>query len=341
MIRNTLMTAGLAVAMLAMVSPALASGPQPLGAILSADTVEGEMGNAKLRVIHASPDAPNVDVWANGSVVISDLAFNEISDYLTVPAGAYDVKVEPAGAGGAGPFVIDAMLTLEGGTNYTVLATNVLEQIAPVILVDNYDGPMAGNAAVRFFHGSPDAPAVDIAVADGGPVLFPAVAFQETGDYLEVPAATYDLEVRLAGTETVVLTLPGIALEEGVAYSAYATGLAADGFADRTMYLNDDRFRIEVAWTDFEGNTGVGYQSELTGDTGTFWFFTPNNIELVVKALDGRTINGNWWLFYGSLSNVQYEITVTDTMTDETKVYTNDLGNFGSVGDTEAFVGGM
>jgi hypothetical protein len=42
-------------------------------------------------------------------------------------------------------------------------------------------------------------------------------------------------------------------------------------------------------------------------------------------------------VYYGSLSNIAYTITVTDTLTDEVKEYTNPLGNFGSDGDTEAF----
>ncbi len=68
---------------------------------------------------------------------------------------------------------------------------------------------------------------MDIALA-GGAVLFPNVAFKGVGDYLPVPAGTYDLEVRLAGTNTVVLPLPGIALAAGKIYTAFAVGLVAN-----------------------------------------------------------------------------------------------------------------
>jgi hypothetical protein len=67
---------------------------------------------------------------------------------------------------------------------------------------------------------------VDIAVADGGPVLFSNVAFKGVGDYLPVDAGTYDLEVRLAGTETVALSVPGVALADGTVYTIFAMGLA-------------------------------------------------------------------------------------------------------------------
>ncbi len=106
-----------------------------------------------------------------------------------------------------------------------------------------------------------------------------------------------------------------------------------------TLCLGDGgRFRVTVDWEDYIGGTGVGTASLLrTQDTGSFWFFDPNNIELVVKALDGRQDNGRLWIFFGSLTSVQFEMTVTDTEASVVKVYTNPLNNFASVGDTTAF----
>ena len=107
----------------------------------------------------------------------------------------------------------------------------------------------------------------------------------------------------------------------------------------QTLCLGDgDRFRVEIGWTDFQGQTGPGRAAGLaTEDTGSFWFFNPDNIEMVVKALDGRQNNDHLWIFYGSLTNVEFEMTVTDTQSSLTKVYTNPPGNFASVGDTLAF----
>ena len=76
---------------------------------------------------------------------------------------------------------------------------------------------------------------------------------------------------------------------------------------------------------------------DLTDETGLFWFFSPDNVELVIKVLDGRAVNGHFWVFYGALSNVAYKITVTDTERNEVRTYSNPLRNFGSVGDTAAF----
>jgi hypothetical protein len=104
-----------------------------------------------------------------------------------------------------------------------------------------------------------------------------------------------------------------------------------------TLCLNGGRFKVTAEWTDFGGQTGVGRTVELSDDTGSFWFFDQDNYELVVKALDGRAVNDHFWLFYGSLTNVEFTLTVRDTLTGEVKTYMNPSGTFASTGDTEAF----
>ncbi len=110
------------------------------------------------------------------------------------------------------------------------------------------------------------------------------------------------------------------------------------------LCLAQGRFRVEVSWHDGDQNGEQNGQGDhparavpLRDDTGAFWFFSPSNPELLVKILDGRAVNGHCWLFYGSLSDVGYDIRVTDTETDEVRVYTNPAGTLASHADTEAF----
>ncbi len=311
------------------------SAATPLDAILTVDNTTTNPGDvARVRVVHNSPDAPAVDVWVNGGVAFANLPFAAVSDYAALPPGTYNVQVVPAGA--VAPVVIDADLTVAAGTDYTVVASDLLAEIFPAVLVDDNSTPANGNARLRFFHGSPDAPAVDIALI-GGPVLVAGAAFGDSAT-LEVPAGSYDLEVRVAGTTTEVLQLRGVALAAGSAYSAFASGLVAQGSADRTAYLGDGgRFRVDVTWQDFAGRSGVAKIVDSTGHTGLFWFFEPANVELLLKVLDGRDLNDAFWVYWGSASNVAYTVTVTDTVTGQPKVYQNGLGTFGSGGDVEAF----
>ena len=103
------------------------------------------------------------------------------------------------------------------------------------------------------------------------------------------------------------------------------------------LCLQGGRFAVEARWRDFQNRSGVGTAVDLSGDTGYFWFFDPGNVEAVVKVLDGRPVNGKLWVFYGALSNVEYTLTVTDTVTGAVKTYTNPAGRLASVADTAAF----
>jgi hypothetical protein len=103
------------------------------------------------------------------------------------------------------------------------------------------------------------------------------------------------------------------------------------------LCLGAGRFSVEVEWKDFGGRAGSGRAVPLTSDTGYFWFFHPDNVELTVKVLDGRAINGKHWVFYGALSNVEYTITVTDTATGAVKAYHNPAGSLASSADVAAF----
>lgn len=103
------------------------------------------------------------------------------------------------------------------------------------------------------------------------------------------------------------------------------------------LCLNDRRFRVNAIWENFEGGTGVGTAVPETNDTGAFYWFDPQNLELAIKVLDGRSENDFFWVFFGALSNVKFSVFVTDTVTGECKEYFNPLGTFASVGDTMAF----
>lgn len=95
---------------------------------------------------------------------------------------------------------------------------------------------------------------------------------------------------------------------------------AADPCAPGTLCLLEGRFEVTASWK--SGGQGAATPVPLAGNTsGLFWFFAPSNIELVVKALDGRPLNGKYWFFYGALSDVEYDIRVRDTVTGVEKTY--------------------
>jgi hypothetical protein len=75
----------------------------------------------------------------------------------------------------------------------------------------------------------------------------------------------------------------------------------------------------------------------ITADTRYFWFFNAANVEVVVKVLDGCSLNGSYWVFAAGLTDVDVMLAVTDTQTGLTKTYANPSGTkFRPIQDTSA-----
>ena len=161
----------------------------------------------------------------------------------------------------------------------------------------------------------------------------PAGRFASTGDtaaFADAGAAS----ATVAASSVPAGSLPA-APAAAVAAAPALTGACTP--APARLCLEGGRFAAEIRWQDPTGNQGWGGAESLTSDTGTFWFFTPDNPEVFVKLLDARAVNGRYWVFYGSLTNVAFTLTVTDTTSGETVVYENPQGAMASAGDTEAF----
>ncbi len=107
------------------------------------------------------------------------------------------------------------------------------------------------------------------------------------------------------------------------------------------LCLGDGRFEVRTHWSnpDALGHHGVGRAADFedSDESGLFWFFEPENVELIVKVLDGRAINGSYWVFFGALTDLEYWIGVRDTATGERKTYYNSPKNVCGQKDLVAF----
>lgn len=175
-----------------------------------------------IRVLHAVPDAPKVDVYADDQLIAKDLAFGKYTDYLSVPEGNYEIAVYAAGTK-SNP-VLKNMLMIRPDTIHTIAAVGTLNTIGLLAIPDRMAGDEPAISLVRFCHLSPNAPAVDITLPDGT-ILFRNVSFKQLTPYISVSPMNYTLQVRPAGTSTVVLTIPNVNLRSGMVYTIYAIGL--------------------------------------------------------------------------------------------------------------------
>jgi len=180
---------------------------------------------AILRVVHAVPGALPVDVFVDNNQVFSNVEYKEVTEYAALSAGRHSVRVVAAGAGAQGQALIDTAVSLPADTYNTVAVVGQTNSVRPLVLVNNSTLPVTTQSRVRIVHASPDAPAVDVA-ARGGPVLFGDVSFGQATDYRILTAQTQDLEVRQAGTNTVVKEVPNVTLNGATVHSIFIVGLA-------------------------------------------------------------------------------------------------------------------
>ena len=182
-----------------------------------------------------------------------------------------------------------------------------------------------GNQRVFFSHYQPET-GFELWVSDGT-----RQGTRLAQDLLPGPASSSPSELATSGGNLFFLADDGI---HGYEVWRAPLGSADCVPAEHSLCLQQGRFKVDVAWVDFQGGEGRGVATPLTADTGHFWFFTPENIELIIKVLDGRTINDHFWTFFGALSNVEYLLTITDTETGLARRYGNHAGTFASIGDT-------
>lgn len=243
-----------------------------------------------LRVIHGSYDAPNVDVWVDGGKAFTDVAYGASSGYGQVDAGLRKIAVVPTGQ--TSPEVISAELTLASATDYTVFALNQLSAIEPLLAVDDRD-PVSDKALVRFLHGSPDAPAVDIKLNAGdGPTVFGNRAFKSITDYAPVDGGAYTFVVTAAGSTTPVVTFEPITVSAGTVYTVAAWGTLDDTDAYP--------FFVRVYVDNDEGTAFVDLVPAVAPTANVRVIHTSYDAPNVDVAVDGGTAITN--LAYGQSS---------------------------------------
>ena len=142
--------------------------------------------------------------------------------------------------------------------------------------------------------------------------------------------------VTLGGDDTLPIAIPAVSLgrRDGNLMRQAACG------DDGAVFLHGGRFQITARWATANGQSGAGQARQLTDDSGYFFFFDENNVELVVKVLDACDREGfnNYWFFAGGLTNVEVTLHVVDTQSGESKTYLNPLGEaFQPIQDTNAF----
>ncbi len=192
---------------------------------------------ARVRVIHALPDGPPVDIYAGRDKLISGLAFKGPAAYVNVPARLSSARVTRAGEQATLLGPVDA--TLVAGKDYTavMLGTVASRRVTPLLLADDNTPPDAAKAKIRVVHAAPDAPPVDVLV-DDRPAISNLAFGKATDAYTQLDARTYQVKIAPTGATTAVLGPLPLALEAGKVYTVLAVGRVGDKTLSLQMYTD-------------------------------------------------------------------------------------------------------
>ena len=173
-----------------------------------------------IRVLHASPDFPPVDIFIDGIETFNMINYKNATQYAHLSSGNHNLDVYLT-EDRSKP-IISAVLPVEPNIFYTVSAAGKNEAITLLPYIDNTFLPNNESKA-RFVHLTSELPALDLAVKDGD-VVFGDISYSELSDYLSLSPMTVDLEVRLSGTKNVILSLPNLKFEPNKIYHIILTG---------------------------------------------------------------------------------------------------------------------
>jgi hypothetical protein len=185
-----------------------------------------------------------------------------------------------------------------------------------------FGGAPAPSEAVEIRLNTQSAAPEDRVVATAFDILRPGCSFVEFGEP-RVEGNRIVLEGEVVTIVVLCIPLPDRASIELplLPVGDYTVEAVVDGetvdsvplqIRERTeLFLRDLRFKVEVVWDDPRAGTGRGKAVPLTDESGGFWFFDEDNLEVTVKVLDGRALNHHFWVFLASMTDVGFTLKVT------------------------------
>ena len=189
------------------------------------------------RVLHAVPNAPNVDVYANGSLLVSNLSFSSISTYLSLTPGTYELQIYRSG------FYDTPLATqnvqLAPSANYTISVVT----LGGLFLFKLRDAPIAvspNSSYLRFMNLSQTAPLLNLNLPNGTQ-LFNSVEYLETTGYYTTSPGIYNFVVEFSGGTAVNKNLKDLTLEGGKLYTIYVIGVFDGKPPLGYLFVEDER----------------------------------------------------------------------------------------------------
>ena len=187
-----------------------------LASSASAQTSSGST-NGWARFGHYAPTKGPVDLYVDGAKAATDIAFKQITPYVSLSPGPHVFQLRDTGAPSTAP-AISVPATIVSGVINTVAGVSTHDGVTAAIFTDNLSSPPSGEARVRLIDTVSDIPSVDLSVT-GGPICFSNATFPHATGYQALAAGSYTLDVRASGSTTSLVQLNDWAAQPGMVYS--------------------------------------------------------------------------------------------------------------------------
>lgn len=208
-------------------------------------TVTAQDGTIQTRVqvLHAATDVGDVEVHINGEQNLDNFAYGDQSDWIDVEPGSARVTIT-ADRIGINYAIFDSVYPVPAGNDYFLVITDAL------VLTGAFDTSSTTfqGSRVQFVHGSVDTPAVTVTASGSDVALATELGYSRTSETSPLPPGSYDIEVALADSGDVVLTQPGVQIDENKSYVMVLMGDPND--ADKPL-------SVAVIETDLDEDAGT------------------------------------------------------------------------------------
>jgi hypothetical protein len=158
---------------------------------------------ARVRVAHAVPGGPSIDIKLDGLLVSSNVTYTTVTPYSVLPAGLHQVQIL---LHGTEIELISETMILPGGMDFTVAGLAAGAAVTTTSLVDN--NHPANADTVRIVNFSPDTPAIDVEIS--GTMTSTVISntlYKEASSYTRgIGVGVASFEVRASGEITPLLT---------------------------------------------------------------------------------------------------------------------------------------
>ncbi|MHB8064373.1 MAG: DUF4397 domain-containing protein [Ruminiclostridium sp.] len=190
-------------------------------------------GMAYIRLFHAAPGAPEVDIYANGRKVANRLAYGQFTDYISLAEGTYTIEAFPVG------LTVSPVLSVTlpiGSRIYTLALIGILPRIGILPIVDEFAATTAGRANIRFANLSPNAPSLNLALR-GGSNLITDISYTEVSGYIPIRPGNYNFVVTPASSSTIVTDVPRVRILPSRNLTFYVLGLYGQQPSSLEVYI--------------------------------------------------------------------------------------------------------